>query len=81
VIVRGGVARGEPGAGLGNKDRRVRWEAAGLDDLLDDNAAIGVALALTPAPSANRSAKVIAPGEELRRVQFRWCPTLGNALS
>jgi aryl-alcohol dehydrogenase-like predicted oxidoreductase len=36
VIVRGGVARGEPGAGLGKKDRWARWEAAGLDDLLDE---------------------------------------------
>ena len=36
VIVRGGVARGEPGAGLGNKDRWATWEAAGLDDLLDE---------------------------------------------
>jgi aryl-alcohol dehydrogenase-like predicted oxidoreductase len=35
VIVRGGVARGEPGAGLGNADRWAKWEAAGLDDLLD----------------------------------------------
>jgi aryl-alcohol dehydrogenase-like predicted oxidoreductase len=35
VIVRGGVARGEPGAGLGMKDRWATWEAAGLDDLLD----------------------------------------------
>jgi aryl-alcohol dehydrogenase-like predicted oxidoreductase len=36
VIVRGGVARGEPGAGLRNKDRWARWEAAGLDDLLNE---------------------------------------------
>ena len=36
VIVRGGVARGEPGAGLGMKDRWATWEAAGLDDLLDE---------------------------------------------
>ncbi len=36
VIVRGGVARGEPGAGLGEKDRWERWEAARLDDLLDE---------------------------------------------
>jgi aryl-alcohol dehydrogenase-like predicted oxidoreductase len=36
VIVRGGVARGEPGAGLGNKDRWAIWEAAGLDDLLEE---------------------------------------------
>ena len=32
VIVRGGVARGEPGAGLGNEERWAIWEAAGLDD-------------------------------------------------
>jgi aryl-alcohol dehydrogenase-like predicted oxidoreductase len=36
VIVRGGVARGEPGAGLGEKDRWEGWEAAGLDELLDE---------------------------------------------
>jgi aryl-alcohol dehydrogenase-like predicted oxidoreductase len=36
VIVRGGVARGEPGAGLGDTDRWAIWEAAGLDDLLDE---------------------------------------------
>ena len=36
VIVRGGVARGEPGAGLGMKDRWATWEAAGLYDLLDE---------------------------------------------
>jgi aryl-alcohol dehydrogenase-like predicted oxidoreductase len=35
VIVRGGVARGEPGAGLGNADRWASWEAAGLDELLE----------------------------------------------
>jgi aryl-alcohol dehydrogenase-like predicted oxidoreductase len=36
VIVRGGVARGEPGAGLGAEDRWAGWEAAGLDDLRDE---------------------------------------------
>lgn len=35
VIVRGGVARGEPGAGLGHQDRWATWEAANLDDLLE----------------------------------------------
>jgi aryl-alcohol dehydrogenase-like predicted oxidoreductase len=35
VIVRGGVARGEPGAGLGHQDRWATWEAAALDDLLE----------------------------------------------
>jgi aryl-alcohol dehydrogenase-like predicted oxidoreductase len=33
VIVRGGVARGEPGAGLGNADRWNVWDAANLDEL------------------------------------------------
>ncbi len=36
VIVRGGVARGEPGAGLGDDDRWANWKAAKLDELLDD---------------------------------------------
>lgn len=36
VIVRGGVARGEPGAGLGNQDRWGVWEKANLDELLED---------------------------------------------
>jgi aryl-alcohol dehydrogenase-like predicted oxidoreductase len=36
VIVRGGVARGEPGAGRGDKHRWARWEAASLDELLDE---------------------------------------------
>jgi aryl-alcohol dehydrogenase-like predicted oxidoreductase len=36
VIVRGGVARGEPGAGLGRQDRWANWEAAGMDELLDE---------------------------------------------
>ncbi|MET1006792.1 MAG: aldo/keto reductase [Propionibacteriaceae bacterium] len=35
VIVRGGVARGEPGAGLGDGDKWSTWKAAGLDELLD----------------------------------------------
>lgn len=35
VIVRGGVARGEPGSGLGDKRRWATWEAANLDELLD----------------------------------------------
>lgn len=29
------MARGEPGAGLGNEDRWKAWEAAKLDELLD----------------------------------------------
>lgn len=36
VIVRGGVARGEPGAGLGNKDRWSIWEKANMDELLSN---------------------------------------------
>src|ERR1700761_7149135 len=35
VIVRGGVARGEPGQGLGNEDRWKAWEAAKMDELLE----------------------------------------------
>ncbi|MEZ5277652.1 MAG: aldo/keto reductase [Opitutaceae bacterium] len=33
VIIRGGVARGEPGAGLGGADKWVTFEKAGLDEL------------------------------------------------
>lgn len=33
TIIRGGVARGEPGSGLGSRDRWAAWEAAGLDEL------------------------------------------------
>lgn len=33
VIVRGGVAKGEPGAGLGRSDRWAKFEAARLDEL------------------------------------------------
>jgi len=36
VIIRGGVARGEPGAGLGGSDRWAQWEKAGMDELLDE---------------------------------------------
>ncbi|QJD87986.1 aldo/keto reductase [Cohnella herbarum] len=36
VIVRGGVGRGEPGAGLGSMDRWSIWELANLDELLDE---------------------------------------------
>lgn len=35
VILRGGVARGEPGSGLGDDDRWFAWQKAGLDELLD----------------------------------------------
>jgi aryl-alcohol dehydrogenase-like predicted oxidoreductase len=34
VIVRGGIARGEPGVGLGNEDRWKYWSDARLDELL-----------------------------------------------
>lgn len=33
TIIRGGVARGEPGQGLGNTDRWAAFEKAGLDEL------------------------------------------------
>jgi aryl-alcohol dehydrogenase-like predicted oxidoreductase len=33
TIIRGGVARGEPGAGLGSEDRWRKWGATGLDEL------------------------------------------------
>ncbi|MET9023259.1 aldo/keto reductase [Actinopolymorpha sp. NPDC004070] len=36
TIIRGGVARGEPGAGLGAADRWDIWERAKLDELLDE---------------------------------------------
>lgn len=36
VIVRGGVARGEPAEGLGNQNSWELWEKAGLDELLDE---------------------------------------------
>lgn len=35
IIIRGGVARGEPGAGLGGQDRWKKFEEAGLDELLE----------------------------------------------
>lgn len=36
VIDRGGVARGEPGIGLGNEDRWKSYEAANLDELREE---------------------------------------------
>ncbi|TFH05437.1 MAG: aldo/keto reductase, partial [Spirochaetales bacterium] len=36
VIVRGGVARGEPGSGLGGQDKWDIWRKAGLEDLLEE---------------------------------------------
>jgi aryl-alcohol dehydrogenase-like predicted oxidoreductase len=35
TIIRGGVARGEPGQGLGATDRWAIWDRAKLDELLD----------------------------------------------
>ncbi len=35
VVIRGGVARGQPGEGQGSAQVWERWEQAGLDDLLD----------------------------------------------
>lgn len=35
TIIRGGVGRGEPGAGLGARDRWAAWESARLDELLE----------------------------------------------
>ncbi len=35
TIIRGGVARGEPGEGLGSEDRWTKFEEAGLDELLE----------------------------------------------
>ena len=35
MIVRGGVAKGEPGVGLGRADRWEKFEAAKLDELLE----------------------------------------------
>ncbi len=37
VIIRGGVARGEPGSGLGNQDRWAIYEKAKLDELREPN--------------------------------------------
>lgn len=36
IIIRGGVGRGEPGAGLGLADRWINWEKAKLDELLEE---------------------------------------------
>jgi aryl-alcohol dehydrogenase-like predicted oxidoreductase len=36
IIIRGGVARGEPGSGLGNQDRWAVYEQAKLDELCED---------------------------------------------
>lgn len=36
IIVRGGVARGEPGVGLGGTDRWMKFEQAKLDDLREE---------------------------------------------
>ena len=36
IIIRGGVARGEPGRGQGGEDRWSKFETAKLDELLED---------------------------------------------
>ena len=36
IIDRGGVARGEPGVGLGNQDRWAKFEAGKLDELREE---------------------------------------------
>lgn len=36
IIIRGGVAKGEPGSGQGREDRWVKFEEAKLDELLED---------------------------------------------
>jgi len=36
IIIRGGVARGEPGSGLGGEDNWEKFEKANLGELLDD---------------------------------------------
>jgi aryl-alcohol dehydrogenase-like predicted oxidoreductase len=36
IIIRGGVAKGEPGSGQGRQDRWTKFEEAKLDELLDD---------------------------------------------
>lgn len=36
IIIRGGVGRGEPGAGLGSVDRWQLWDKAKLDELLEE---------------------------------------------
>jgi aryl-alcohol dehydrogenase-like predicted oxidoreductase len=36
IIDRGGVARGEPGVGLGNTDRWQKYDAANLDELREE---------------------------------------------
>jgi aryl-alcohol dehydrogenase-like predicted oxidoreductase len=36
TIIRGGVGRGEPGAGLGSRERWAAWEAADLDMLREE---------------------------------------------
>ena len=36
IIIRGGVARGEPGVGTGREDRWASFEQAGMDELLEE---------------------------------------------
>lgn len=47
VVVRGGVARGEPGPGWGAEDKWNQWQMAGLDDLLDGTSRTAFALRFT----------------------------------
>lgn len=47
IIIRGGVARGEPGSGLGGEDRWAKFEQAKLDELLDGESRTGFLLRFT----------------------------------
>jgi aryl-alcohol dehydrogenase-like predicted oxidoreductase len=47
VLVRGGVARGEPGEGRGRPEQWHDWEAAGLDDFLDGGSRTDLVLRYT----------------------------------
>jgi len=47
VIVRGGVAKGEPGVGQGSGERWAGWGVAALDDLLDGDTRTGFLLRYT----------------------------------
>ena len=46
IVIRGGVARGEPGAGQGSADVWKLWERAQLDELLEGMSGHGVHAAL-----------------------------------
>jgi aryl-alcohol dehydrogenase-like predicted oxidoreductase len=47
IVIRGGVARGEPGAGQGSADVWKLWEQAQMDELLDDMSATEFMLRFT----------------------------------